>query len=240
MIPGMSTRPAKLSPESREAFRAEVVAHIPSWYSPWLHLGFPSLVGLGLIAACAALLRDLRPWELLVVPVMFLVSNATEWRAHRDLLHRRTPGFTELYDRHTPIHHRIFLTEDMAIRSAREFRLVLIPAFGILVIFAANLPLAAALWLAGLRNVAALFIATDMAYVLLYEWLHLSYHLPPESLIGRSRPVRFLRQHHATHHDPDLMQKWNFNVTIPLWDWVRGTIWRQDRHGSEGPRPEMR
>jgi hypothetical protein len=22
------------------------------------------------------------------------------------------------------------------------------------------------------------------------------------------------------------MQRWNFNVTIPLWDWVRGTVYR--------------
>ena len=39
-----------------------------------------------------------------------------------------------------------------------------------------------------------------------------------------------LRRHHALHHDPKLMQKWNFNVSLPLWDLVRGTIAReQDR-----------
>ena len=65
-----------------------------------------------------------------------------------------------------------------------------------------------------------------MGYVVSYEWLHLSYHLPPESFIGRLWLVRVLKKHHATHHDPQLMQKWNFNVTIPLWDLVRGTIYR--------------
>jgi sterol desaturase/sphingolipid hydroxylase (fatty acid hydroxylase superfamily) len=38
--------------------------------------------------------------------------------------------------------------------------------------------------------------------------------------------VRALRRHHAVHHDPELMQRWNFNVTVPLWDLVRGTIHR--------------
>jgi len=36
------------------------------------------------------------------------------------------------------------------------------------------------------------------------------------------------------HHAPELMQKWNFNVTIPLWDWVRRTIRRdQDEAVTE-------
>ena len=35
-----------------------------------------------------------------------------------------------------------------------------------------------------------------------------------------------LRQHHATHHRPELMQTWNFNVNFPLWDWVRGTTYK--------------
>jgi len=57
----------------------------------------------------------------------------------------------------------------------------------------------------------------------IYEWLHLSYHLPPESWIGRRALIRILKRHHAIHHEPRLMQRWNFNVTLPLWDRVRGT-----------------
>ena len=25
------------------------------------------------------------------------------------------------------------------------------------------------------------------------------------------------------------MQRWNFNVTVPLWDWVRGTTYRPEK-----------
>jgi sterol desaturase/sphingolipid hydroxylase (fatty acid hydroxylase superfamily) len=63
--------------------------------------------------------------------------------------------------------------------------------------------------------------------VLVYEWLHLAYHLPDESFIGRRLLIRRLRQHHARHHNPKLMQRWNMNVTLPLFDWVFGTIHRQ-------------
>jgi fatty acid hydroxylase family protein len=217
----------RLTSARREELRARLVAEIPSWYRPWLHLAFPSLVGIGVILASLALVRDLRAIELVTVPVTFLVVNAGEWRIHRDLLHKRTPPLTVLYDRHTPQHHMVFVTGDMAMRSRREFRLVLIPAYGIIAAAVGALPIPAVLWLwLGLRNPALLFMATTMAYVVSYEWLHLAYHLPATSAIGRNPLIARLRQHHAVHHAPELMQKWNFNVTIPLWDWVRRTTWR--------------
>lgn len=213
---------------AREAFRAGLVAAIPAWYSPWGHLLFPSLFGLGIMAAMIALLKDLRPVELLTVPVVWVVSNAVEWRIHKYVLHRRFPFFTVLYERHTPQHHRAFVTEDMAMRSNREFRLVLIPFYGIVAIVALDAPFAAAIWTWGLRNVACLFIATSAFYVVSYELLHLCYHLPEAHPISRSPLVRRLRRHHAIHHHPSLMQRWNFNVTVPLWDLVRGSIYRGD------------
>jgi hypothetical protein len=212
--------------DDRDRLRNTCVEAIPGWYSPWAHLAVPSIVGLGLIGVAMALLEDLRAWELLTVPVNYLISNATEWRAHRDMLHKRTWFAPVLYERHTPIHHRIFITEDMAIRDLKEFRLVLIPAYGVLLVFLGVLPFALALWALGLENPALLFVATSIFYVLSYEWLHLAYHAPATSVIGRLPLIARLRRHHATHHAPELMQKWNFNVTVPLWDWVRGTIYK--------------
>jgi hypothetical protein len=214
-----------LEPGAREAFRAECVRAIPDWYSPWAHLAFPSLVGIGVIVAAALWVENLRLWELTAVPIVYVAANAFEWRAHRYVLHRRLRFLELLYDRHTPVHHRIYITDDMAMRSPREFRLVLIPAYGILMILLLNSPLTLALALLGQANLAALFVATSTGYVVSYEWLHLAYHLPAQSFIGRLRLVARLRRHHATHHWPDRMQHWNFNVTVPLWDWVRGTTY---------------
>lgn len=219
----------RLSRPRRDELRARLVARIPRWYRPWLHLAFPSLVGLAVIVACVVSLRALRPIELVAVPLTFVLLNAGEWRIHRDLLHRRTPPLRVLYDRHTPEHHMVFVTDDMAMRSTRELHLVLIPAYGIVAAAVGALPIPAALWLGfGLRNPALLFMAVTMAYVVGYEWMHLSYHAPADSLVGRMRLVARLRRHHAVHHAPELMQTWNFNVTIPLWDWIRGTIWRDE------------
>src|SRR5882724_2514889 len=119
----------RLPASRRDELRARLTAEIPRWYSPWLHLAFPSLVGLSVIVVSVLFLRDLKPLELIAVPLTFLLLNAGEWRIHRDMLHKRTPPLTVLYDRHTPQHHMIFVTDDMAIRSTREFYLVLIPAY---------------------------------------------------------------------------------------------------------------
>jgi hypothetical protein len=221
---------SKMEPARRDELRARLVARIPSWYSPWVHLAFPSLVGLGLITTALLLLREVRPLEWLAIPAAFVVLNAGEWRIHRDLLHKRAPFLTLLYDRHTPEHHMVFVTEDMSIRETREFRLVLIPFYGILAALVGSLPIPALLLALGRPNLALLFVATTMGYVVMYEWCHLSYHLPPESWVGRRWLIGILRRHHATHHAPELMQKWNFNVTIPLWDLVRGTIYRGSDH----------
>jgi sterol desaturase/sphingolipid hydroxylase (fatty acid hydroxylase superfamily) len=219
----------RLPPQRRDALRAQLTAAIPRWYRPWLHLGFPSLVGLGVTAACLAALRDLRGWQLLTLPATWLLLNAVEWQIHKDLLHRRTPPLALLYDRHTPQHHMIFVTDDMAMRSVREFRLVLIPFWGILAAGLGALPIPLVLWAAlGARNVALLFMAMTMAYLVSYEWLHLSYHAPADSWVGRRALVAWLRRHHARHHAPERMQRWNFNVTVPLWDWVRGTYQRDE------------
>lgn len=209
--------------EKRDEVRAAVLAKAPRAYSPALHLALPSAFSLAVIVACLASLREPSPWVWLTVPITWLATNANEWRIHRDLLHRRSWIAPVLYDRHTPEHHVIYVTDDMAIRDPREFHLVLIPAYGLFLIFATIVPLALALaWIAS-ANVALLYVATAMAYATSYEWLHLSYHLPEDGRIGRLGVVRRLRRHHSIHHDPRLMQRWNFNVTIPLWDLVMGT-----------------
>jgi hypothetical protein len=213
-------------PEGREEVRASALAEIPGWYSPLAHLALPALFGIAVISYCIHTIHHLRLLELITVPLAFLLANALEWRAHKELLHHRTRFAEVLYDRHTPIHHRIYTTENMAMRDRREFRLVLLPAFGIGAILFTLLPLVAALLAMQLPNVAALLMVTSTAYVLLYEWLHLCYHLPQGHVLARGRIILRLRRHHATHHDPRLMQRYNMNVTIPIWDFVQGTVYK--------------
>jgi sterol desaturase/sphingolipid hydroxylase (fatty acid hydroxylase superfamily) len=211
---------------SRAELRAELLSRVPRWYSPWLHAAFPTFAGIAIAGFALSRIHDLRPWQLAFVPLFLLFGNAVEWHAHRGMLHRRVRYLEVFFVRHTPQHHGIFVATDMSMRSARELKFVLLPAYGILGILALTSPLTFALAWLGQPNLAALWVASVTFYVLSYEWLHLAYHLPQESWLGRTRALAILRRHHQTHHAPQLMHRWNFNVTLPFWDLVRGTVYR--------------
>ncbi len=220
---------------SREDLRRDLLSRIPRWYSPGLHLAIPAVTGLAIVALAVGRIHDLRAWQLALVPLFVVFGNAVEWHAHRDLLHRRTWPLEVLYVRHTPQHHAIYVSDDMYIRRWRELRFVLLPAWGVAGLVAVTSPITAAFWLAGQPSLAALWVVTVVLDILTYEWLHLAYHMPADGLVGRLALTRWLRRHHQRHHHPPLMQRWNFNVTLPLWDLVRGTVWRAheaDLHGA--------
>jgi hypothetical protein len=116
---------------------------------------------------------------------------------------------------------------------------VLIPAMGVLAIVLTMIPGAALTALVFGRNAGCLFLLTSSLYVVSYELTHLVYHLPAHHPLARSRLMRALREHHATHHDPSLMQEWNFNVTLPLADWIFGT-WVRPRAQPESSKLDIR
>lgn len=221
----------RLTAEFRDKVRTSAIADIPRWYSPWAHLAATTGIGLGVLVLSLVKIHDVHWTDWLVVPIVCVFANAFEWLAHKRFLHKRQKPFEVLYDKHTPMHHMIFVEDDMALRHVRELRLVLIPAAGVLGIVMATAP--AALLVGHLWSPAAgwLFLLTASLFMVSYELLHLAYHAPAESAVGRLRFIAKLRAHHARHHDPRLMQRYNFNVTIPLFDWLMGTLAKAPREG---------
>jgi hypothetical protein len=221
--------------EQHERRRAEIVSVVPGWYRPWLHLAVPSCLGVGVMAVALARVDRPTALDLLAVPLTLLVSFGFEWRAHKYVLHQKAPLLGIIYRRHELMHHVIFTHEDMAMRSGRELWLILMPAYAIVLVFVMVAPFAALVaWLAG-ANSAMLMLATSMAFFLGYEWLHMAYHLPSDSRVGRWRIIRALRSVHQRHHDPRLMKRWNFNVTVPVFDWICGTLWSPERERARPP-----
>ncbi|HTM67684.1 MAG TPA: sterol desaturase family protein [Candidatus Binatia bacterium] len=210
------------------AFRAQQLAAIPRWYSPYGHLC--GTLGVGVLATAIAVshLHGLRWHDFLVVPAMLIFSNFFEWWAHKNILHRPRWPFRILYEKHTPLHHRLYRWEDMAVRNVREFAFVLIPARGVLGIVVSASPLALAIGMLFGPNVGWLALVSQALYVVAYEVTHLCYHLPPSHPVQKVPLIRRLSAHHARHHDPALMNRWNFNVTLPFADWVLGTILPKD------------
>lgn len=223
-----TAEPAHRTPRS-EAAREAIVATIPEAYSPTAHFVIPGLLGLGVFGACAWLLHDVRPVEWLTVPLTLFTGLGFEWRVHKSILHERQPLLGVLYVRHELHHHVIYTYDDMTMRSQREWRLVLMPAYAIVLVFVMMVPIVAALWHFVSPNVALLHLATSMIFFLAYEWMHLAYHLPNNHPIGRLSLIGKLRELHRRHHDPSLMKRWNFNVTVPLFDWIHRSAWSPER-----------
>jgi sterol desaturase/sphingolipid hydroxylase (fatty acid hydroxylase superfamily) len=204
-------------------FRATYRAGIGRMYSGWTHFAFTSLGALGVAGALLAGLRALTWREALTLPATFLFANLVEYLAHRGPMHHRRTPLGLLFQRHTLEHHHFFTHEQMACESPRDFRIMLFPP-ALLVAVVAGVALPGAWGLAQLfgPNVGRLFGATAVLYYLTYEWLHFAYHLPPRGL-GSLGPIRWLRRHHAAHHDPHLMQTSHFNITFPIFDTLFGT-----------------
>lgn len=221
----------------RDEKRAAIVAQIPAGYSPTFHFVFPGLLGLSVLAGSLLGIEALRPIELLAVPITLLAGFGFEWRAHKDILHKRMPLLGVLYEQHELSHHVIYTDRDMAMKGPREMWLILMPPYAIVLVFLTLvLPLAVGLTYTLGTNVAMLVTATSMVFFLSYEWLHLAYHLPPEHPIARLGLVARLREHHRRHHEPRLMKRWNFNVTVPLFDWLHGTTWSPEREARRRER----
>ena len=89
--------------------------------------------------------------------------------------------------------------------------------------------LAALLLLIFDENTARVFYASAIAGYLLYEIMHLSYHLPNNSFVEKVPGWRQLRRLHLLHHRRELMTRGNFNLTLPLFDWLLGTlVWEEE------------
>jgi hypothetical protein len=232
---------ALVSGPIRERRRSEIVGTIPRWYSPVLHLAVPTVVCLGLIVGCFSRLEASSLLDWLAVPVTLFFAFGFEWRVHKAVLHGRRPGLALLYDRHELAHHVIYTYDDMTMRSRREWWLVLMPAYAVVLVGLINAPLTLGIRLLFGPNPACLYLATSMFFFLTYEWLHLAYHLPRESFVGRLSLVARLRELHRRHHDPRLMKRWNFNVTVPVFDWLYGTVWSPEREArADARRAERR
>lgn len=219
------TDPAALPPAVaayRAQYRREV---LPARYSGIGHVALVLLLaGGGIAAAVAFALARGTLADAWIVPLTLVVANVVEYLAHRGPMHHRRPGLQALHARHTGRHHRFFVAGAMTFEGARDFHAVLFPpvlllffggiAAGLGALVALVLPAATAAW----------FVATALAYYLLYELLHFAYHLPPDAPLARWPGVRTLARLHHRHHDPRCMQQVNFNLVFPLCDVIAGTL----------------
>ncbi len=201
--------------------------YISQHYSGPLHLA--TTVGVSLLIALlsAMMLEMISPLEWLTIPLTFLYANLCEYLAHRGPMHNKTRFLGPIFRRHTLEHHTFFTDEAATYDTTQDFKAILFPPIMLLVFngcFA--LPIGALLYFLISPNVSFLFVLTAILYFLNYELLHFSYHMDPQTWVGRLPFMDRLRRHHLRHHDMRLMTRFNFNISYPICDYLFGTIYK--------------
>ncbi|WP_010460949.1 SRPBCC family protein [Pseudomonas mandelii] len=211
--------------QTTQAFRDRYRADIHPHYNPWLHGAFVLLFGVLAIGGFWSTVHQVRPLEWLTVPLTLLFFNFGVYLVHRHLGHHKKSFARMFYARHAGDHHSFFAPGHMTYDTARDWRVILFPAWLIVihtVVF--TLP---AWWLFKQvnANVAGLFGGCLVLGYLMYEVFHACEHLPSDNPVTRLPWIRQMRRLHELHHRRELMQERNFNIVFPLMDYLFGTLY---------------
>jgi hypothetical protein len=211
--------------QTTQAFRSRYRAGIHPLYNPWLHGGFVLVFGLLCIGFFWHTLDQVQPLEWLAVPLTLLFFNFCIYSVHRHLGHHKKTFARMFYARHAGDHHSFFAPGHMTYASARDWRVILFPAW-LIVLHSLVLTLPAWWLLKPLNaNVAGLFAGCMILGYLAYEVFHACEHLPPDNPVTRLPWIRQMRRLHELHHRRELMQERNFNIVFPLMDYLFGTLY---------------
>ena len=208
----------------RKHFREKHIGHS---YSGRRHLSLTVLVTVTIIAASLYNLENVMGLEWQTIPLAFIVANLVEYLAHKGPMHKKTRYVEEIFQRHAVQHHSFFTHEHMTYDEERDYNAVLFPPEMLLFFFGGiATPLGILSYFLFGPNVAWLFVFTVTLYFLNYELLHFLYHVDEDAWTSKLPLMQGLRKHHTLHHDRDLMNKYNFNITYPIFDLVFGTSFK--------------
>lgn len=216
----------------REQYRAQ---HIPAWYVGYLHLGFTVLMSVTIITWGIMQLESVQWHEWLMIPFAFVYANLMEYLGHRYVMHIPRTGLKQIYLRHSKQHHRFFTDQNMPFAGHQDYKVTLFPL--VLVVFFFGV-FGTPLWLLTNlllgANMSWLLVIVAVAYFLNYELFHFAYHCSEDAWLMKIPGFRSMRQLHLQHHVPELMSRYNFNITYPIGDWLFGTYYSpnkdQDTH----------
>src|SRR5258707_935045 len=208
--------------ERQRNYRATYRHRIAGWYNGWLHAFVIYVIGFTALSVYFANIRDLRWWELAIVPVTFLGANFFEWWIHRFVMHRpsQVKAFRAIYNRHTLMHHQFFTEQEMRFADHHDWRVTFFPPYALVTFTMMSIPPALAFgWLIS-PNVGWLLISTTTSMYLIYEFMHFCCHVDENWFVRHAPFVNTIRRHHTAHHNQSIMMERNMNLTFPVMDWL--------------------
>lgn len=211
--------------DRQRKYRATYRERVAGWYNGWLHVLLIYTIDFTALYVYVANMRDVRPWELVTVPVVFLIANFFEWAVHRYVMHRPSniPVLRAVYSRHTLMHHQFFTEEEMRFADHHDWRVTFFPPYALVVFTFMSIPAAIIAGYVISPNVGWLLITTTTSMYLIYEFMHFCCHVDENWFVRTCPFVNTLRRHHTAHHNARLMMEVNMNLTFPIADWLMGT-----------------
>lgn len=168
-------------------------------------------------------------WTCVAFGGAFIVNGFIEWTVHRFIMHRPWSLLLYAYTTHALGHHDTFGSEETYVAVTPEMQkehggfcwkeYTLLPGLCFLLYgsihFLTEKPILPGAMLAAVLG------------LLMYDFLHYSFHVQRNSWFQRTWFFRFLKEHHRLHH-ADMTK--NFNVYFfPVADFVMGTL-KSQRH----------
>jgi hypothetical protein len=169
---------------------------------------------------------------LITIAFGLVYSSIFEWTAHRYVMHNPHGAWRYAYHSHTRVHHNLFRAdESYHLQDGTDPGIIHMLEWAVLIVVGGSLPymlVAAALYpfvgLSAPLTIAITGFSLTVVYYSFYESLHWCMHLPRQRVIERLEEFGFINGHHLLHHR--YMNK-NYNVVLPLADWLFGTLLRR-------------
>lgn len=208
----------------RQWYRDEI---IPKYYSALVHVGFNFLL-LAILVIGHFLLIEQWNWHVLGVFIFVIfLGNVVVFFVHKYPLHQRLKIWTFPYDSHTVEHHRYYTSDNITCIDSRDFYVIFFPMFvvaGFAILIQPFFFYLNSLMIG--KDLAHAFAGATAGYFLIYEFFHWASHLPEKHFLMKNPWIKYMREHHRIHHNPKLMNRFNFCIVYPFMDILMGTKYR--------------
>ena len=151
-------------------------------------------------------------------------SSLFEWTLHRFVMHKPVGFFDYAFKAHAVVHHQTFKADHTyhLVNDTQDKRLITMAWWnGPVIIILTQMPFVLTASLTGHWALLVGSFISCTAYYCTYEYIHWCMHLPRQRNLERSGIYFRLNGHHLLHHR--YMHK-NFNVVLPLADFLLGTL----------------
>jgi len=146
-----------------------------------------------------------------------------EWALHKFVMHRPVGKFRYAFHAHAVVHHQVFKADHTYHLQNEKDKETIPMAWwnGPVLVLIGITPFALLSWAIGQWSFVVGGFLSFGCYYATYEYIHWCMHLPKARRVEKPWWFQRLNGHHLLHHR--YMHK-NFNVVLPLADWILGTL----------------